>query len=156
VKTLCSTLHFSFPERAKFTPRSKLHPLRQTLPLGTNYVDVNLPQLSATDIYSLCNRNLCSLHTDWTETKRLFETARERHASAIDSVNRKLYLTGGSSLSPARPLDSVQVTGIFNPEVEYSRVKQGCQMAYSQTKNPNLGNFWRYLLWKMLVHFMAF
>jgi hypothetical protein len=25
---------------------------------------------------------------------------------------------------------------------------QGCQMVYFQTKNPNLGNFWRDLEWK--------
>jgi hypothetical protein len=34
--------------------------------------------------------------------------------------------------------------------------ERGCQMAYFQTKNPNLGKFWRGLLWKMLVYFMAF
>jgi hypothetical protein len=33
--------------------------------------------------------------------------------------------------------------------------KQGCQMSYFQTKNPNLGKFWRVLQWKMLVYFMA-
>jgi hypothetical protein len=27
-------------------------------------------------------------------------------------------------------------------------------MAYFQTKNPNLGTFWRFLQWKMLVYFM--
>jgi hypothetical protein len=32
---------------------------------------------------------------------------------------------------------------------------QGCQMVYFQTKNPNLGKFWRALDWKMLVDFMA-
>jgi hypothetical protein len=30
---------------------------------------------------------------------------------------------------------------------------QGCQMAYSQTKNPNFGKFWRVLKRKMLVIF---
>jgi sulfite exporter TauE/SafE len=35
------------------------------------------------------------------------------------------------------------------------RPKQGCQMAYFQTKNPNLGKFWRVLQWKMLLHFKA-
>jgi hypothetical protein len=29
--------------------------------------------------------------------------------------------------------------------------EQGCQMVYFQTKNPNLGKFWRALIWKMLV-----
>jgi hypothetical protein len=32
---------------------------------------------------------------------------------------------------------------------------QGCQMVYSQTKNPNLGKFYRALHWKMLMDFMA-
>jgi hypothetical protein len=32
---------------------------------------------------------------------------------------------------------------------------QGCQMVHSQTKNPNLGKFWRALEWKMLVYFMV-
>jgi hypothetical protein len=31
---------------------------------------------------------------------------------------------------------------------------QGCQMACFQTKNPNLGKFWRGLYWKMLIYFM--
>jgi hypothetical protein len=33
--------------------------------------------------------------------------------------------------------------------------EQGCQMAYFQTKNPNLGKFWRVLQWKMLIYFVA-
>jgi hypothetical protein len=32
---------------------------------------------------------------------------------------------------------------------------QGCQMVYLQTKNPNLGKFWRALDWKFLIHFWA-
>jgi hypothetical protein len=32
---------------------------------------------------------------------------------------------------------------------------QGCQMAYFQTKSPNLGKFWTVLQWKMLVHFIV-
>jgi hypothetical protein len=32
---------------------------------------------------------------------------------------------------------------------------QGCQMVCFQTKNPNLGKFWRALEWKMLEYFMA-
>jgi hypothetical protein len=31
---------------------------------------------------------------------------------------------------------------------------QGCHMVYFQTKNQNLGNFWRVVQWKMLVYFM--
>jgi hypothetical protein len=30
---------------------------------------------------------------------------------------------------------------------------QGCLMVCCQTKNPNLGKFWRVLQWKMLVYF---
>jgi hypothetical protein len=32
---------------------------------------------------------------------------------------------------------------------------QGCQMAYFQTKNTNLGKFLKALDWKMLIYFMA-
>jgi hypothetical protein len=33
--------------------------------------------------------------------------------------------------------------------------RQGCQMVCFQTKNPNLGKFWRVFLWKILVYFMT-
>jgi hypothetical protein len=33
--------------------------------------------------------------------------------------------------------------------------KHGCQMAYFQTKNTNLGKFGKALEWKMLVYFMV-
>jgi hypothetical protein len=32
---------------------------------------------------------------------------------------------------------------------------QGCQILYLQTKNPNLGKFWRESDWKMLIYFMS-
>jgi hypothetical protein len=32
--------------------------------------------------------------------------------------------------------------------------QQGCQMVCFQTKNSNLGKFWRASEWKMLLHFM--
>jgi hypothetical protein len=32
---------------------------------------------------------------------------------------------------------------------------QGCWMVYFQTKNSNLGKFWRTLEWKMLIYFTA-
>jgi hypothetical protein len=35
-------------------------------------------------------------------------------------------------------------------------VSQCCQMAYFQTKNPNLGKFWKVLQWKMLVFLVPF
>jgi hypothetical protein len=33
-------------------------------------------------------------------------------------------------------------------------LNQGCQMVYFQTKNTNLGKFWRALWWQILVHLM--
>jgi hypothetical protein len=33
--------------------------------------------------------------------------------------------------------------------------QQGCRMVSFQTKNPNLGKFWRVLLWKLLLYFMT-
>jgi hypothetical protein len=33
--------------------------------------------------------------------------------------------------------------------------KQYCQMVEFQTKNPNLGKFWKVLQWEMMVFFMA-
>jgi hypothetical protein len=33
--------------------------------------------------------------------------------------------------------------------------ERGCQMVYFQTKNPNLGKFWRAFAMKMLVYFIA-
>jgi hypothetical protein len=35
------------------------------------------------------------------------------------------------------------------------RDNQGCQMVSFQTKNPNLGKFWRAIDWKMFLYFMA-
>jgi uncharacterized Tic20 family protein len=32
---------------------------------------------------------------------------------------------------------------------------QGCQMVYFQTKNPDMGKFYRLWQWKMLVYFIA-
>jgi hypothetical protein len=37
----------------------------------------------------------------------------------------------------------------------WQRDDQGCQMVYFQTKNSNLGQFYRVLQWKMLVNVMA-
>jgi hypothetical protein len=43
-----------------------------------------------------------------------------------------------------------------HPDVKlFSSSSQGCQMVCFQTKNPNLGEFWRALDWKMLIYFMA-
>jgi hypothetical protein len=44
----------------------------------------------------------------------------------------------------------------FSPTVtDYECFKQGCQMAYFPTKNPDLGKFWRVLQWNMLVYNMS-
>jgi hypothetical protein len=40
-----------------------------------------------------------------------------------------------------------------SPPLEKMSGKQGCQMVCFQTKNPNLGKFWRVFEWKMLVYF---
>jgi hypothetical protein len=40
-------------------------------------------------------------------------------------------------------------------EVNEHNLNHGCQMIYFQTKNTNLGKFWRALHWKILVNFMA-
>jgi hypothetical protein len=44
-------------------------------------------------------------------------------------------------------------SGIFFSDFWYT--KQGCQMVCFQTKNPNLGKFWRVLQWKIFVYFMT-
>jgi hypothetical protein len=36
-----------------------------------------------------------------------------------------------------------------------SLMVQGCQMVCFQTKNPNLGKFWRALDWKKLIYFFG-
>jgi hypothetical protein len=41
------------------------------------------------------------------------------------------------------PIQSDPVVGYF---------RQDCQMEHFQTKNPNLGTFWRDLKWAMLVY----
>jgi hypothetical protein len=45
--------------------------------------------------------------------------------------------------------DRSLITDIITPS-------QGCQTVCFQTKNPNLGKFWRVLLWKILVYFLPF
>jgi hypothetical protein len=53
------------------------------------------------------------------------------------------------SLPPTCQLRQKIVNGKF-----MLRDKRVCQMAYVQTKNPDLGKFWRVLQWKMLVYFI--
>jgi hypothetical protein len=39
--------------------------------------------------------------------------------------------------------------------VPFQCCARGCQIAYFQTKNPNLGKFWKALQWEMLVYVIA-
>jgi hypothetical protein len=49
----------------------------------------------------------------------------------------------------------------FNCDIFFGALKSrvarffGCQIFGFQTKNPNLGKFWRALDWKILIYFMA-
>jgi hypothetical protein len=52
--------------------------------------------------------------------------------------------------------DSCRISAILDPPWrQFRESDQGCQMVYFQTKNPNLGKFFRALDWKMLICFMA-
>jgi hypothetical protein len=62
----------------------------------------------------------------------------EGNSLAKKHLNEQIYLT--------RRRWSVLQQNVFT---------QGCQMVSFQTKNPNLGKFWRALDWKMLIYFMA-
>jgi hypothetical protein len=52
---------------------------------------------------------------------------------------------------------SISVFIVYNAGVSLSQLgqNQGCQMVCFQTKNPNLGKFWRALDWQMFIYFMA-
>jgi hypothetical protein len=55
------------------------------------------------------------------------------------------------------PADVVQPAvnvGPFRRVCQKMLSSRVCQMVDFRTKNPNLGNFWRVLQWKMLVYFM--
>jgi hypothetical protein len=43
----------------------------------------------------------------------------------------------------------------FNFLSKIGDLDQGCQMVHFQTKNPNLGKFWRAFDWEMLIYFLA-
>jgi hypothetical protein len=61
------------------------------------------------------------------------------------SNTRNLYIQTQYNLYKS----NVQETSFGQQVVRY------CQMVCFQTKNPNLGNFWSALDWKMLKYFMA-
>jgi hypothetical protein len=44
---------------------------------------------------------------------------------------------------------------IVEVQISVNWSTQGCQMAYFQNKDTNLGKFWRVLQWKVLIYFMA-
>jgi hypothetical protein len=60
------------------------------------------------------------------------------------SSNPSLIDFGAVNVLPERSLD---------PRAVLVESLQGCQMAYFQTKNPNLGKFWRVLKLTILVYF---
>jgi hypothetical protein len=73
------------------------------------------------------------------------------------ALNNAAYLP---FLMPKRTLSlSCKNVGLLNSELKNRKFafrcpEQGCQMVCFQTKNPNLGKFWRALDWKILAHFM--
>jgi hypothetical protein len=44
-------------------------------------------------------------------------------------------------------------TGLCRGAADRELQRQGCQMVCFQTQNPNLGEFWRALNWKMFLSF---
>jgi hypothetical protein len=56
---------------------------------------------------------------------------------------------------PNKPTEKREGNGERKKMSAFSGSDRGCQMANFQTKNPNLGKFWRDLRWKILVYFMA-
>jgi hypothetical protein len=63
--------------------------------------------------------------------------------------------------NPAKAYVSLKHLDIFSLFVAGGELKtssstqMGFQMVYFQTKNHNLGKFWKALDWKMLIHVMA-
>jgi hypothetical protein len=43
---------------------------------------------------------------------------------------------------------------VFSLHLQRNDLEQGCQLVYFQTKNSNLGKFWRALDWKIFIYFM--
>jgi hypothetical protein len=52
--------------------------------------------------------------------------------------------------------EEIKVVPTFSNDHNFFCVdNQGCQMVFFQTKNTNLGTFWRVLQWKMFEYFMS-
>jgi hypothetical protein len=90
----------------------------------------------------LKNPDLWNLDSELGERRLTTETWSRRTGKSF------LLRTGWSALFPGK-----QVNRVFWSESSAS--EHGCQMVYFQTKNPNLGKFWRVLQQKMLTIWMA-
>jgi hypothetical protein len=78
----------------------------------------------------------------------------------VSCISRGIESRHGTEFYRARPFAEVH-TADWNREMKrllsvQPHLKQGCQMARFQTKNPNLGKFGIVLQWKMLVYFMPY
>jgi hypothetical protein len=71
--------------------------------------------------------------------------------------NDGIHLTSGSTTSYLQYLLEAAPEGFANPaDTNVSRDERlATLMVCFQTKNPNLGKFWRALEWKMLLYFMT-
>jgi hypothetical protein len=82
-----------------------------------------------------------------------------RLAEHIHSYNRSLQsIPNGHEIYlnfPFQGLPKYSEIGLFWYEKMSSGNIFGCQMVYLQTKNPNLGKFWRALEGEMLIYFKA-
>jgi hypothetical protein len=53
------------------------------------------------------------------------------------------------------PVQNLRERIFENKSTRENKFKQGCQVLYFQTKNPNLGIYMRSFEWKILAYFMA-
>jgi hypothetical protein len=77
-----------------------------------------------------------------------------RVITADDDPNKERSI---SMFISTKKLNALGGLGPGNTQPFYKKVAcKGCQMVCLQTKNPNLGTFWRACVeWKMPVYFMA-
>jgi hypothetical protein len=84
----------------------------------------------------------------WTYWSRYWYWSR-------DIISRYFKATKGHNYEPHfEQITHVLSVNIVRNGFMKSAPVQGCQMVCFQTKNPNLGKFWRTLDWKMLIYFM--